>query len=162
MKKKLIFLTLFLLVLIALNSCERDDICIDEITPKLVITFYDKDDPATVKAVSNLSAKIFIGTEADSIPLFVTDTIVSVPLKVTEDNTQYILTIDSNNGALLKRDTLTVSYIRENVFVGRSCGFKTIFKNTTYQLDSNNWAENTETISQTIDNETDAHVKIFH
>lgn len=162
MKVNFKYILLFIFTLTIFNSCERDDICIDEITPKLVIKFYDKDDPTVVKAVTNLSAKIIIGTENDSIPIFINDTIASVPLKVTENITQYILTINSNNGAELIRDILTISYEPEDVFVGRSCGYKTIFNNTTYTLDSNNWVQSTESITQTIDNETEAHVKIFH
>ncbi len=153
---------LLIITFITINSCERDDICIDEITPKLVITFYDKEDPSSVKIVTNLSAKIIIGTESDSIPILANDTIISIPLKVTENSTQYILTINSDNGAQLIRDTISITYNREDVFVGRSCGFKTIFNNTNYILDSNNWIQNLETITQTIDNETDAHVKVFH
>ena len=79
MKIKLTYILLFIITLITINSCERDDICIDEITPKLVITFYDKEDPSSVKIVTNLSAKIIIGTESDSIPILVNDTIISIP-----------------------------------------------------------------------------------
>ena len=57
----------------------------------------------------------------------------------------------------------------EEVFVSRSCGFKAIFNNVSVSSDvSNDWIIGlTETLENTIiiptiDNETAAHVKIFH
>ena len=160
MNKKIIVILLSLLSLIMISSCERDDICIDEITPQLIIRFYNNDTPELFKRVNQLSVKI-AGIENDSLMFNATDSI-AIPLKVTEDMTQYTLTINSDNGAELIRDIITVNYEREDVFVARSCGFKTIFNNTNYTQNSNNWVQTIETITQTIDNETNAHLKIFH
>ena len=160
MNKKIIVILLSLLSLIMIGSCERDDICIDEITPQLIIRFYNNDTPELFKRVNQLSVKI-AGIENDSLVFNATDSI-AIPLKVTEDMTQYTLTINSDNGAELIRDIITVNYEREDVFVARSCGFKTIFNNTNYTQNSNNWVQTIETITQTIDNETNAHLKIFH
>jgi len=161
MKMTFIRITLFIITIIIINSCERDDICIDEITPHLNIKFYNNDDQTLLKKFSQLSVKI-IGVENDSINFSSNDSIL-IPLKVTDDVTQFIITLDSDQNTF-NRDTLMVSYGREDVFVGRSCGFKTIFNNANYilQTGSDNWILDTETITQTIDNETTAHVKIFH
>ncbi len=159
MKIKFTHILLLIITCITINSCERDDICIDEITPHLIIRFYDNDDPTLFKKFSQISVKI-IGVKNDSINFLSTDSIL-IPLKVTEDITQFIVTLDSDKTTFI-RDTLTVSYDREDIFAGRSCGFKTIFKNSNHTLDSNNWIQNVETITQIIDNETNAHIKIFH
>ena len=67
------------------------------------------------------------------------------------------------------QDILSINYEIEEVFVSRSCGFKAIFNNVTVTSDvSNDWIlgltetlENTITIP-TIDNESSAHLQIFH
>lgn len=158
---KKIAIILFIIISFIALSCERDDICIDQITPHLIIRFYDNDNQIETKKANLLSVR-FMGIENDSIILSSSDSI-AIPLKVTEDFTKYILTINKDNGGI-NRDTLTVNYTLENVFVGRSCGFKSIFKNTshTLQTGSENWIKNIETVTQTIDNENNAHVKIFH
>ena len=46
-----------LLIAIILSSCEKDDICSDETTPRLVVEFYDVANPSTVKNVFNLKVK---------------------------------------------------------------------------------------------------------
>jgi len=161
MKINFNYTILIIATLITISSCERDDICIDEITPHLTIRFYDNDEQTSFKNFAQLSVKI-IGFENDSINFSLTDSI-AIPLKTTEDVTQFILTLNSDEPTF-DRDTLTVSYDREDIFVGRSCGFKTIFNNADYTLTtgSENWIKDTESITRIIDNETNAHVKIFH
>ncbi len=161
MKITFIRIILLIIIFITINSCERDDICIDQITPRLVIKFYNNDDQTLLKRFSQLSVKV-IGVENDSINFSSNDSII-IPLKVTEDVTKFIITLDSDENTF-NRDTLTVNYNREDVFVGRSCGFKTVFNNANYTLQtgSENWMLDTEIITQTIDNDDTAHVKIFH
>jgi hypothetical protein len=158
--KKLFILLLFGMV--ALGSCERDDICIDEITPRLIIRFYDYDNQTETKNIKQLSVKI-IGTENDSLLFSGTDSIF-IPLKTTENSTQYVLTVDSNSITELNRDTITVNYTPDAVFIGRSCGYKSVFNNTTYTpvTDKNMWIQKIQKITEQIENETTAHVKIFH
>ena len=150
---------LFLLLLImfaGFSSCERDDICIDDITPHLIIRFYDVTDTTLVKSVTPLSVKI-LDIEANYISNSTTDSI-ALPLVSSTDVTRFVLTNDSNS------DTITVNYIPEAVFVGRSCGFKSIFNDLDLQVtdDGENWIQSFNIISQQIENETSAHVKIFH
>ena len=150
---------LFLLLLImfaGFSSCERDDICIDDITPHLIIRFYDVTDTTLVKSVTPLSVKI-LDIEANYISNSTTDSI-ALPLISSADFTRFVLTNDSNS------DTITVNYIPEAVFVGRSCGFKSIFNDLDLQVtdDGENWIQSFNIISQQIENETSAHVKIFH
>ena len=147
---------LLLLMFAGLVSCERDDICIDDITPHLIIRFYDATDTTLVKSVAQLSVKI-LEIEANYISNSATDSI-ALPLISSADFTKFVLTNESNS------DTITINYTPEAVFVGRSCGYKSIFNNLDLQVtdDGENWIQSFNIISQQIENETSAHVKIFH
>jgi len=152
--KKLFILLLFIFA--GFSSCERDDICIDEITPLLIIRFYDVTDTTLVKSVNQLSVKL-LDIEAKYLSNSATDSI-ALPLISSADVTRFVLTNETNS------DTITVNYMPEAVFVGRSCGFKSIFNDLDLQVtdDGENWIQSFKIITQQIENETSAHVKIFH
>jgi hypothetical protein len=38
------YITFFIILISLLVSCEKDDICLEETTPKLIIRFYDIED----------------------------------------------------------------------------------------------------------------------
>ena len=141
-------------------SCEKDDFCIDPITPNMIIRFYDATNTSNTKSVSNLSVNpegldvIYSNESLDSI---------LIPLDVTSNQIIYNFSKGNN------QDIITIDYDVEDVFVSRSCGFKAIFNNVTVTSDvSNDWiigltetSENTITIL-TIENESAAHLQIFH
>ena len=157
MRKYYLLLTLIALLV---SSCEKDDFCIEPITPNMVIRFYNATNITQTKSVEDLSVtpegfdELYSNANLDSI---------LIPLDVTSNQIIYNLYSESNI------DIITINYDVEEVFVSRSCGFKAIFNNVSVTSDvSNDWIigltetlENTITIP-TIDNETAAHVKIFH
>ena len=157
MKKYYLLLSLIALLV---SSCEKDDFCIEPITPNMVIRFYNATNITQTKPVEDLSVnpegfdELYSNANLDSI---------LIPLDVTSNQIIYNLSSESNI------DVITINYDVEEVFVSRSCGFKAIFNNVSVSSDvSNDWIigltetlENTITIP-TIDNETAAHVKIFH
>ena len=157
MRKYYLLLTLIALLV---SSCEKDDFCIEPITPNMVIRFYNATNITQTKSVEDLSVnpegfdELYSNANLDSI---------LIPLDVTSNQIIYSLSSESNI------DIITINYDVEEVFVSRSCGFKAIFNNVSVTSDvSNDWIigltetlENTITIP-TIDNETAAHVKIFH
>lgn len=157
MKKHYFFL---LLITLLVSSCEKDDFCIDPITPNMIIRFYDATNPLETKAVTDLSVNpegledIYTSSNLDSI---------LIPLDVTSNQIIYNFSTGTNN------DILTIDYEIEEVFVSRSCGFKAIFNNVTITSDpSNDWIlglttslDNTITIT-IIENESAAHVQIYH
>ena len=156
--KKYYLLLSFIALLV--SSCEKDDFCIEPITPNMVIRFYNATNITQTKPVEDLSVnpegfdELYSNANLDSI---------LIPLDVTSNQIIYNLSSESNI------DVITINYDVEEVFVSRSCGFKAIFNNVSVTSDvSNDWIigltetlENTITIP-TIDNETAAHVKIFH
>jgi hypothetical protein len=126
----------------------------------MIIRFYNATNITQTKPVTDLSVysegfdELYTNANLDSI---------LIPLDVTSNQIIYNLSSESN------LDVITINYDIEEVFVSRSCGFKAIFNNVSISSDiSNDWIigltetlENTITIP-TIDNETAAHVKIFH
>ncbi len=157
MKKKFLILSFISLLV---SSCEKDDFCIDPITPNMIIRFYDAMNPIQTKSVSNLSVQpegyddLYSNVNIDSLLL---------PLDVMSNEIVYNL---SSEGT---QDILTITYEVEEEFVSRSCGFKAVFRNVIITSDpSNEWilgltesGNNSVTIS-TIEDESSAHVQIYH
>ena len=150
-------------------SCERDDICIDEITPKLIIRFYDFENPELFKDVANLKVNIE-GVEEEYVNETITSLTdsISLPINVAENRTRYILTLQETD--ILEQeenpDVLVITYTQEDVFVSRPCGYKAIFMDVEPELemDEDNWIDDIVPLSSPleINNESSAHVKIYH
>lgn len=150
-------------------SCERDDICIDEITPKLIIRFYDFENPELFKDVANLKVNIE-GTDEDYINETITTLTdsIALPINVTGNVTRYTLTLQESE--ILEQeenpDILEITYTQEDVFVSRPCGYKAIFNSVVpdVEKDEDNWIDEIVPLSDPLDinNESAAHVKIYH
>jgi len=164
--KKLILL-LFLLSL-SFSSCEKDDIC-DEATsttPKLIIEFYDVLHPTVLKNVTNLKVK-----EVGTVAFMSFDAVskIELPLKTTEDITKYSLIKNSLDTTTDNEDFLQFNYTRENLFVSRACGFKTIFTldSTTPYIKSDTstpdgfWMQTITVTTSNITTENETHIKIY-
>lgn len=160
---------LLLLFLLTGLACEKDEICLEEITPKLILRFYDQDDPDEFKSVQNIKINIE-GIEGDYTDTSIstsTDSI-ALPIKVSANMTRFILTLpaDDSQGIEENRDTLTLIYMQEDVFVSRSCGYKTIFHEGEASLtdDGDNWIKLLEQKDDPLEitDENRAHVKIYH
>lgn len=147
------YLILLLILSFTLINCEKDDICIETTTPKLIVVFYNNEIPNTKKAVTSLTVgvegigNIYENKSLDSI---------AIPLDLTQNSTIYQL----KSGT--KIDTINFTYERKDVFVSRSCGYKTIFENLKIESRSANWIKNDTIKNTTIDNETATHLTIFH
>ncbi|RNL84939.1 hypothetical protein ED312_13245 [Sinomicrobium pectinilyticum] len=173
---KRLALALFIagMVAVFLLGCEKDDICPEDsvTTPLLVITFHDRNDSEARKEVSFLSV---IGKDQDApitgIDSIATDSI-AIPLKVFENESVFAFTRHteeiSESGDTLRinnADTLTFQYQTEQIFISRACGFVTNFSGLTAirdQADTNRWISSLEVINPTVENQSAAHVKIYH
>ena len=78
-----------------------------------------------------------------------------IPLNTIQDISNYNF---SSNSII---DEVTISYTRSDEFVSRSCGYKTIFDNLSITTTSN-WILDSEIINSTVNNETSAHLYIYH
>jgi len=158
MKRNIIFL---LIVVLSFVGCEKDDICIDNTTPNLIIRFYNISATDSIKKVDSLTV-----LNLDNNAPITNNTItastdsIAIPLSVLNDKTTYVLTANNNN------DTITIVYTRIDDFVSRSCGYKTLYNNVVVSVktDNNNWIQQIGTVNlpQNIENEKEAHIKIWH
>ncbi len=162
--------TLFLLF----TGCERDDICDTAnvpITPRLIITFQDFTDNSLRKNAAGIQVSLASDSERIVTGIERFDSIV-IPLNINEDSVRYEFKINasSTDTTIIRTDTLELSYKRTNEFVSKACGFRTVFSelsinNTTDTEmfdESTNWIQNIFIENSTINDETNAHVRIFH
>ena len=169
-----------LLIATLLISCERDDICPDATptTPRIIIDLLDALNPDTKKNVFDL---VVVGVDNDDfLPDYIfqdTDDLI-LPLRTDDNTTEYILikeasvndngTPNDNTDDFVdgNQDRIILNYSREEVFVSRACGFKTIFKNVTLTIvqDGDNWMLSREplTDNQSVEDETTTHFNISH
>ena len=164
--KKIKYSIVLLLVFIGINSCEKDDICVDGTTPLLIISFYDFDNPDTLKAPSNLvvKGKLYDDTFGDVITNTATDSI-QVPLRLEALNTVFSLTTNKTTDATNdNEDLVDFTYTIKEVFISRACGYIANYENLAVDLtaDADNWIKNIVVENTTVENENAAHVKIYH
>ncbi|MFV8326303.1 DUF6452 family protein [Flavobacterium sp. ZS1P14] len=177
--KKIILLVF--VVALSFSSCEKDDICDANTptTPRLVIGFYDYLNPSVLKNVTNLKVVgggmtdgiIFNASATGDSKYLTNGSTISIPLKTNEDTTTYTFILNSGNAnpALVNEDIIKFDYIRNNVFVSRACGFKTLFTlntsnpytHTDAAIPDEKWIQYISVEKSNIDNENDTHIKIF-
>lgn len=153
----------------AFSSCEKDDICDPNTptTPRLIIEFYDAANPSILKNVVNL--KVTGIGEEDSLKIFNAVSKIELPLKITDDVTQYQFILNSLDLANDNEDNFEINYTRQNVYVSRACGYKTIFTlipvlpivYTDAAIPDGSWISSINIETSNIENENETHVKIF-
>ncbi|GGE29898.1 DUF6452 family protein [Psychroflexus planctonicus] len=165
MKSKL-FYTLLIVSFLFLG-CERDDICSEafQVTPKLIIEFYDINDQEDPKNVADLS--IFaIGSE-DTISFGNTNRI-EIPLQTNQESTRYAFVRQATSEDFINLDEINFTYVTQDIYVNRACGYKTEFLD--FQAvriiednPENNWMRSLN-VQQTFINEDqdEPHLFIFH
>ncbi|MEZ4797333.1 MAG: DUF6452 family protein [Flavobacteriaceae bacterium] len=162
---------LLILLIFFVYKCEKDDICSAETgtTPKLILRFYDISDEEETKQVPNLL--VYGINDANEIVLFdhigttaINKDSIAIPLRTDGNATRFVLHRDFEGNDTGNIDVITANYIGEDIYVSRACGYKTIYNALALDLepDSDNWVINSEIINRTVENETTAHVKIFH
>ena len=159
-------LLLLLTLVISLNGgCTRDDICSEATptTPLLIINFKDVANPLVAKSVSNLTVE----TDYDPSVLLlseVTTDSIAIPLQTGLDNTRYrFITNAGETNELI--DIYEFNYMRDNIYINRACGFKTIYTTLSAIEDDDepvDWIINLDVLNTTVENENQAHITIFH
>ena len=170
-----------MLVTISFSSCEKDDICTDDTTPRLVLEFYDVANPGNLRNVVNLKVKaegaadfIVFNTslpETDSNRYLFNGNKLELPLKINENNTKYSLVLNSTGTVILpNKDFLQFNYTPQNIYVSRACGYKTIFElnatpNGVVLTDAATpdtfWIQDINILTTNIETENETHIKIL-
>lgn len=165
--KKIVIITLSLLLTVSFWNCEKDDICAEgtPTTPRLIIEFYNASNPTVLKNVTNLGVIESTFTEGFG---FTGVSKIQVPLRTTDDFTSlnFIQNGSDTNTTNDNIDAITINYVRVDEYISRACGFKTLFfLNDTNAIvltpDSNNWIQNIIITQPNIENENEVHVKIY-
>ena len=162
---------LFLLIAFSFSGCEKDDICdaATATTPRLVIDFYDINTTTpTLKPVSNLgivAPPLTTGISFNGV------TRIYVPLKTTEDTTtMYFIQNGADTDATNDNtDILTFNYSRNNVYISRACGYKTLFNlnslsgivQTEPLTPDGTWIKNIVVVKPNLETENEVHVQIY-
>lgn len=179
MKKGILLLVVF--VSVFFSSCEKDDICDANTatTPRLVLSFYDINNPSVLKTVTKLKVIgegmtegiVFSPTATGDLKYVTSGSTISIPLKVDQDVTTYNLIFNSGNTnpALVFTDKIQINYTRTTVFVSRACGYKTNFIlkptnpiiHTAEPNSSAKWMQYISVEKSNIENENETHLKLF-
>ena len=163
-------IALLILIALSFSSCEKDDICdpTTSTTPHLIVEFYDFSNPTIPKTVTNLG---IVSPGFDTIP-FSAVSRIEVPLKTTEDTTTFSFIQNGTDADITNDNTdiIQINYTRNDVFVSRACGYKTIFTldNTTgiiltdAAIPDTFWIRNVNVITTNIETENEIHVKLYY
>jgi len=169
---KKLSLTFFFGIILLLSSCESTGICTEPVTPKLMIGFSELDNlgnPVDIIPPDNLKIYgtkndidiIIEGTEPQYLyPDFSQtdgDKHVALVFDVNRDNLTYIFKYD---GDIF--DTLKIKYTRNNRYINKNCGYKTIFHDVELEYYSEHAIDTVILLTETIDYDTEQHIKIFN
>jgi hypothetical protein len=162
-KKRILLLVFFIGII---SACEKDDFCIENpVTSKLIIDFYDDTNRETLKKVERFSV-IAVGQPDSLFTNVSTESRISIPLNSLTNETIFKLKKNTTtNGAEADNliATFTITYDKREEFVSRSCGFKVVFNNLTFSSETNSWITDfTPTTVINLDDQSEAHVQIFH
>ena len=147
------YLVAFILICMVFSACEKDDFCLLDTTPNLIVVFKDKDNIEIKKSVSKLT---IWAQGKDSIIVQQSMDSIAIPLDLNNDFTKYYF---ANNSSI---DEFTLKYTRTNEFVSRSCGYKTLFSNLNIVDPTNLWISNYEIQNTSVDNENTTHITFYH
>lgn len=159
-------IVIFIVFVIGLTSCERDDICADTVvTSRLIVRVYDKDATNTTKSVSNLLVygKGHVNNEA--IQFSSTDSIV-LPLKMFQNESTFVLVknaVITNNIVTSGEETeLKITYTPEQVFADKGCGYKVIYKDISAETPTTSWISSIRVLFNHLENEKKATIHIYY
>lgn len=178
--KKIRIVSLLFLFAFSFSGCEKDDICDANTptTPRLVIAFYDIDNPSVPQNVNNLKVIgsgmtegiVFNSSATDDSKYLANGNTISIPLKTDANTTTYSFILNSGNAnpTLIDIDEVTFNYTTTDVFVSRACGFKTLFVldpgtivHTAVPASKLKWMQYISVEKSNIDNEDETHIKVF-
>ena len=162
---------------LTLLYCESDDICPESTptTPRLIITFYDVENPESKKNIESLGVYTVNNGELniiEGINGLNTDSI-AIPLRDNESITNFKFCKDFSEDITVIPSGLPnhvyFDYEINEIFVSRACGFINNYNlsialpyDPTATPGPTNWISEIIIINDSITNENQSHVKILH
>ena len=157
------FVFLFFLGLFV-ASCEKDDICNEGTpgTPRVVIRFYDQNNPSQFKSVSGFAFKEI--NQEKAYRLLSGDS-TALPMDLSKAYTRYAVIISSNDSITIA-DTLQFNHgDRKDIYSRRACGFSAEYRlmdPPITVIGSPTWYIRSTILLDSIRNEDQAHLAIYH
>lgn len=137
-----------------LSGCDKDDFCNKKGTPRMVISFYDDENP---KQKKGLPIFIWEHTVKDTIYKKAFLDSVMLPLNPNADSVYYKLSYSK------QVEDLIIKYQRKEKFVSVSCGFKMDFSDLKIKsATKKHWVLKTRIVRKNVEDEAHAHIKIYH
>ena len=158
------FRSFFVVCFLILSSCEKDDICLEGTpsTPRLILVFRDFKDKVVKKPVKNL---VIQGFDQEEILQTFSGDSIALPLRKNFEFSQFKLSFNVNTDSLIS-DSLQFNYDRFDLYINRACGFKSnyVFQESSHYLltKSEGWIQNVEKSKDTISDEQNTHLVIYH
>ena len=164
-------LLLGLILLTALSSCEKDDLCVPEeaATPRLIVIFTDQNNPLNRKPVANLqvidqeSQTAAPLNETGAQSLAAVDSI-AIPLRIIPGSTQY--SFERTLNGTLNKDALNFNYTVGQEYINRACGFRATYNDLEIEqpveTPSSPWIRNIIIRNSNVLSNQDIHVEIRH
>ncbi len=157
--------------MLLLSGCESTGICTEPVTPKLMIGFSDFDNlgnPEDIDPPSDL--KIYGTKDGTDIGTSNEENFIFPGLTQTDENKRIALIFDVNRDSLTYIfkfegdifDTLRINYIRENRYINKNCGYKTVFQQVELDYYSTNAIDSIILLTENIEYDTEQHIKIFN
>ena len=161
---KMNFRIFFIVCLLILSSCEKDDICLEgtPATPRLIVVFRNFQDTGVKKSVKNL---VIQGFDQEEILQTFTGDSIALPLRKNFEFSQFKLSFNVDTDSLIA-DSLQFKYDRFDLYINRACGYKSnyVFQEPSHYLltKSEGWIQNIEKSKDTISDEQNTHLVIYH
>ncbi|MGB2244918.1 MAG: DUF6452 family protein [Flavobacteriaceae bacterium] len=158
--KRYCFLISFFLFL----GCEKDDVCLEGTpgTPRLIIRLMDHDNPNNFKPAQGYAQEV---NSSRPYVYFNSDSIV-LALDSAKPSTIYAFVFENLIANDTIRDTLAFNYgNRKDIYINRACGIIAEWTLSTPPVEAVNvsrWYKNASILNDTLRNENQAHLAIYH
>ena len=146
-------------------GCEKDDICNEGTagTPRVIIRFYDKDNPTVLKSAPGIKIK---EVNQESVYVILGSDSLAIPMDLSKTFTRYAFILPSSTASLTIADTLQFNHAnRIDTYSRRACGYSAeyVLSNPAITtIGSQTWYVNSTVVLDTIRNEEQAHLAIYH
>ena len=155
------------LLIIVFAGCTRDDICSEDTptTPLLLIEFRDITNRLEIKAVTSLRVLV---NDSDTTEAFLgtSDTLIAIPLNTRATISEFQFIKNSGDSINTNTDIISFTYSTQDIYVNRACAFKTVYNGLGVSVEpevgNENWIRDFIILNDTIANENEAHLAIFH
>src|SRR5690625_334752 len=113
--KKVLFL---IVIILALASCQHNDICTENqpTTPKLVIKFYNYNNPNQLKPVEEFNARE-VNSENYYYENNRNDTLIKIPLRTNHQSTVYEFIINKDSMDIQQSASIEFIYTPEEIYI---------------------------------------------